>query len=72
MITALVQSAFQTGQLSVESEALIRQVLALHSCKPSDLEALTKLYAALQAGHIQREAHRSIQLPALERFLQSR
>ncbi len=66
MITALVQSAFQTGHLSVESEALIRQVLALNSCKPSDLEALTRLYEALRSGHIQREAHRSIQLPALE------
>lgn len=67
MITALVQSAFQTGHLSVESEALIRQVLALNSCKQSDLEALARLYKALQAGQIQREAHRSIQLPVLER-----
>lgn len=66
MITALVQSAFQTGQLSVESEALIRQILALNGCKPSDLEALARLYDALRAGHIQREAHQSVQLPALE------
>ncbi len=67
MITALVQSAFQTGHLSVESEALIRQVLALNSCQPTDLEALAKLYEALQTGRIQREAHQSIQLPALEK-----
>lgn len=66
MITALVQSAFQTGHLSVESEALIRQVLALNSCKPRDREALIKLYAALQSGQIQREANCNIQLPVLE------
>jgi hypothetical protein len=66
MITALVQSAFQTGHLSVASEALIRQILALNSCRPCDREALTKLYAALQSGHIQREANQRIQLPSLQ------
>ncbi|MGQ9871482.1 hypothetical protein [Leptodesmis sp.] len=69
MITALVQSAFQTGHLSVESEALIRQVLPLNSCQPADLEALARLYEALRTGRIQREAHQSIQFPALEQCL---
>jgi hypothetical protein len=71
MITALVQSAFQTGHLSVESEALIRQVLALNSCKLSDREALHRLYAALRSGHIQREANQRIQLPDLEWTVES-
>jgi hypothetical protein len=66
MITALVQSAFQTGHLSVESETVIRQILALNSYKPCDREALAKLYDALQSGHIQREANQSIQFPSLE------
>ncbi|MBW4522803.1 MAG: hypothetical protein KME16_24455 [Scytolyngbya sp. HA4215-MV1] len=56
MIHALVQSAFQTGCLSVESEGLIRQVLSIKGCQSSDLEALEKLCEAVKAGHIQREA----------------
>ena len=65
MISALVKSAFQTGYLSVESEGLIRQVLALKSYRKSDLESLEVLYEALEAGRIQREAHDRIQLPSL-------
>jgi hypothetical protein len=56
MIHALVQSAFQTGCLSVESEGLIRQVLSIKGCQSSDLEALEKLREALINGQIQREA----------------
>ncbi len=56
MIPALVESAFQTGYLSVESEGLIRQVLAVGSCKSMDLKALEQLYDAIKAGHIHREA----------------
>lgn len=65
MLAAIVQSAFQTGCLSVESEGLIRQILAVGSCKPADLEALNKLYDAVQAGQIQREARHSVQMPAM-------
>ena len=56
MIRALIESAFQTGCLSVESEGLIHQMLATKSYQSNDLAALTVLYNAVQAGHIQREA----------------
>ncbi len=56
MIRALIESAFQTGCLSVESEGLIHQMLATKSYQSKDLAALTDLYNAVQAGHIQREA----------------
>ncbi len=56
MILALVQSAFQTGCLSVESEGLLRQVLATKCYRSADLEALAALKDALSAGQIQREA----------------
>jgi hypothetical protein len=56
MIHTLVQSAFQTGCLSVESEGLIRQVVAIRGYKAADLEVLEKLYEAVHAGVIQREA----------------
>lgn len=65
MITTLVQSAFQTGYLSVESEGLIRQILSLKSCNPKDLEVLEMLYNALHDGRVRREAHSGLQLPAL-------
>ncbi len=65
MISALVKSAFQTGYLSVESEGLIRQVLALKSYRKSDLNSLEALYEALETGRIQREAQDNIQLPSL-------
>jgi hypothetical protein len=56
MIRTLVQSAFQTGCLSVASEGLIRQVLEMKGYEASDLEALTALYEAVDSGRIQREA----------------
>lgn len=65
MLAAIVQSAFQTGCLSVESEGLIRQILAVGSCKLADLEALNALYNAVQAGQIQREARSSVQMPQM-------
>lgn len=65
MLAAIVQSAFQTGCLSVESEGLIRQILAVGGCKLADLEALNRLYGAVQSGQIQREAHSSIQMPQM-------
>ncbi|HEY9642415.1 MAG TPA: hypothetical protein V6C57_18155 [Coleofasciculaceae cyanobacterium] len=56
MIQRLVQSAFQTGCLSVASEALIRQVLAMQGCQYSDLAALQQLEQAIESGQIQRES----------------
>ena len=56
MIRTLVQSAFQTGCLSVASEGLIRQVLEMKGYEASDLEALTALYEAVNSGRVQREA----------------
>lgn len=56
MIRTLVQSALQTGCLSVESEGLIRQVLEMKGYQVSDLEALRVLYEALNSGRIEREA----------------
>jgi hypothetical protein len=56
MISALIESAFQTGYLSVESEGLIHQMLAARSYRPEDLKILVKLCDAVQAGHIKREA----------------
>lgn len=63
MIHALVQSAFQTGCLSVESEGLIRQLLAIRGYKAADLEILEKLYSAVHAGVIKREARGEIEMP---------
>ena len=65
MIDALVQSAFQTGHLSVESEGLIRQVLATSSCKSADMEALRQLCAAVESGRIRREGHQQVQMPSI-------
>ncbi len=59
MIRTLVQSAFQTGCLSVASEGLIRQVLEMKGYETSDLEALTALYEAVNSGQIEREARSS-------------
>ena len=56
MIRSLVESAFQTGCLSVASEGLIGQVLAMEGYQSVDLDALVTLYNALNAGLIQREA----------------
>lgn len=60
MINRLVQSAFQTGWLSVESESLIRQVLAIKAYQQSDLEALNELYRAVHQGTIKREGRGSM------------
>ena len=67
MIHTLVQSAFQTGCLSVESEGLIRQVLAIRGYKAADLEILEKLYDAVHAGVIQREAPGEVEMPLKRR-----
>lgn len=56
MLTRLVQSAFQTGYLSVESEGLIRQVLSIRSYQSADLEELRKLQQAVCTGRVKREA----------------
>jgi hypothetical protein len=65
MIRALIESAFQTGCLSVESEGLLYQVLTTKSYQSEDLAALEALYEAVRAGRITREATTSpaIQLP---------
>lgn len=68
MIRTLVQSALQTGYLSVESEGLIRQVLAIRGYKSTDMEALQQLYEALKTGTIRREAQNRIQMPPLENY----
>ncbi|WAL60195.1 hypothetical protein [Thermocoleostomius sinensis] len=62
MLHRLVHSAFQTGYLSVESEGLIRQMLAMRGYQPADLIALQKLRQALQTGEIQREARSNTEL----------
>ncbi|MCX7595936.1 MAG: hypothetical protein N2235_19675 [Fischerella sp.] len=56
MIRALVESAFQTGYLSVESEGLLHQMLATKIYRPEDLAALSALLDAVRAGQIKREA----------------
>jgi hypothetical protein len=59
MINCLIQSAFQTGCLSVASEALMRQVLSMRGYQGYDLAALKQLETAIQSGQIQREANSS-------------
>jgi hypothetical protein len=59
MIRALIESAFQTGCLSVESEGLLHQVLATKSYDSKDLAALAALDEAVRAGQIKREASSS-------------
>ena len=56
MISALVESAFQTGCLSVESEGLLHQMLLTRSYQLEDLTALQALYDAVRSGRIKREA----------------
>jgi hypothetical protein len=56
MISALVESAFQTGCLSVESEGLLHQMLLTRSYQLEDLTALRALYDAVRSGRIKREA----------------
>jgi hypothetical protein len=66
MISELVKSAFQTGYLSVESEGLIRQVLAQKLHRSSDLQALSSLYDAINLGMVQREAKENLAMPLLK------
>ena len=56
MIRTIIESAFQTGCLSVESEGLLHQVLTTKCYQPEDLADLTALYDAVRAGKIKREA----------------
>ncbi len=56
MIRTLVESAFQTGCLSVESEGLLHQVLATKSYQSADLADIAALYDAVRTGAIKREA----------------
>ncbi|MGG6293148.1 hypothetical protein ACQ4M4_01895 [Leptolyngbya sp. AN02str] len=56
MIDKLVQSALATGCLSVESEGLLRQLIAVKTVKPADRQALEMLQSAMQEGHVTREA----------------
>lgn len=60
MIRTIVESAFQTGCLSVESEGLLHQVLATKCYQSDDLLALTELYEAVRAGQIKREASSTV------------
>ncbi|MEM7725613.1 MAG: hypothetical protein AAF208_04490 [Cyanobacteria bacterium P01_A01_bin.45] len=55
MISTIVESAFETGYLSVESEGLIHQILSTKIYQGSDLKALKRLYLAVERGSIQRE-----------------
>lgn len=62
MIHRLVQSAFQTGYLSVESEGLIRQMIAVRSYETTDLSVLEALHEAIYIGQVKREARESVSL----------
>jgi hypothetical protein len=71
MIRTLVESAFQTGYLSVESEGLLHQVLASKCYQPDDLLALAALYDAVRTGQIKREASSNVllmELPTPDKF----
>jgi hypothetical protein len=67
MIRTIIESAFQTGCLSVESEGLLHQVITTKCYQPEDLADLTALYNAVRAGKIKREATSKllIELPLL-------
>ncbi|GAA6620088.1 hypothetical protein NUACC26_059040 [Scytonema sp. NUACC26] len=67
MIRTLVESAFQTGCLSVESEGLLYQVLIAKSYQSKDLIALSALYDAVRVGRIKRESssHKAMPLEFL-------
>ncbi len=56
MIRSLIESAFQTGYLSVESEGLLLQMLSTKSFLPDDLKALFTLRDAISTGTVKREA----------------
>ncbi|MDH6063373.1 hypothetical protein [Umezakia ovalisporum] len=61
MIPTIVESAFQTGYLSLESKGLLNQVLATKCCGSEDLLILSALCAAVSTGPIKMKA--SLQLP---------
>ncbi len=58
MIKSLVNSAFQTGCLSVASESLIRQLQSIKGFELSELEVISNLEQALSTGQVEREAKR--------------
>lgn len=68
MIRALVESAFQTGYLSVESEGLLHQVLATKCYLPEDLAILADLYDAVHTGKIKREGSSQIFIEFLTQY----
>ncbi|MDB9359212.1 hypothetical protein PN509_02490 [Nodularia spumigena CS-588/02] len=68
MIRTLVESAFQTGYLSVESEGLLHQVLATKCYRTEDLAILSALYDAVSAGQIKREASSQMPIEFLRKF----
>lgn len=65
MIRALVESAFQTGYLSVESEGLLHQMLASRIYRSEDVAALTRLSDAVRAGFVKREASSNLSMEFL-------
>ena len=67
MIRVLVESAFQTGCLSVESEGLLHQMLATKIYKAEDVAALKRLCDAVRAGKVKREASSNISMEFLTR-----
>lgn len=72
MISALVESAFQNGCLSVASEGLIHQVLSSRAYRSRDLDALYRLQLAVEGGQIDREAPRQFALlPQLTQAIRS-
>ncbi len=67
IIHRLVQSAFQTGYLSVESEGLLQQVIRGRGYQSTDLPALEDLHNAIQTGQVKREAGEMINLFPMSR-----
>ena len=65
MIRALVESAFQTGCLSVESEGLLHQMLATKIYQAEDVAALQRLCDAVRAGQVKREASSTLSMEFL-------
>ncbi|MFN6567515.1 hypothetical protein A6770_25340 [Nostoc minutum NIES-26] len=72
MIRSLVESAFQTGYLSVESEGLLYQVLATKCYQLEDLTELAALYDAVSAGQIKREASSQLPIEFLAQYKSSK
>ncbi|PAX49084.1 hypothetical protein [Brunnivagina elsteri] len=66
MIRSLIESAFQTGYLSVASEGLLLQMLSTKSFLPDDFTALFTLRDAVSAGTVKREASSNALFEQLE------